>query len=55
MAHWGWKRKQGPLDMSALGMMIVIVWKATGGSWEAAFAAGAFYITLVPRLPSLRK
>jgi hypothetical protein len=27
--------------------MIVILWKATRGSWEADFAAGGFYIMLV--------
>jgi hypothetical protein len=55
MVHWGRKWKQERLDTCAVGVMIVILWKATGGSWEAAFAAGGFYIMLVSLSPRLRK
>jgi hypothetical protein len=40
------------IDNSAVAISIVLLWKAFGGNWEAAFAAGAFYImlfTLSPR------
>jgi hypothetical protein len=55
MAHPGPKWKQKRLDTCAIGVMIVILWKATGGSWEAAFAAGGFYIMLASLSPRLHK
>lgn len=43
------------IDSSAVAISIVLLWKAFGGNWEAAFAAGAFYIMLVTLSPRSRK
>ena len=53
MIRTGWKLKR--LDTSTAALMIVMLWKVTGGNWEAAFAAGAFYIMLVNLSPMVRK
>jgi hypothetical protein len=43
------------LAVPAVALMIVTLWKASGGSWEAAFAAGSFFIMLVSILPMICK
>ncbi|KAF8850321.1 hypothetical protein BDZ45DRAFT_809232 [Acephala macrosclerotiorum] len=53
MIHWGCKWR--PLDVPAVALIIVTLWKASGGNWEAAFAAGGFYIMLVSLSPRLHK
>lgn len=55
MIHMGWKLKLEQPNTSAVAVMMVILWKAIGGNWEAAFAAGAFYIMLTALSPTLRK
>jgi len=52
--HWGQKWKPKRLDTCAVAVVIVILWKATGGNWEAACAAGGFYIMLVSLSPKAR-
>ena len=36
-----------PFDIRAVAMTIVMLWKVSGGTWEAAFASGGFLIMLV--------
>jgi hypothetical protein len=55
MIHMGWKLKLEQPNTSVVAVMMVILWKAIGGNWEAAFAAGAFYIMLITFSPTLRK
>jgi hypothetical protein len=47
MLRCGYTWKYRPLDVPAMAIMIVTLWKVSGGSWEAAFAAGGFFIALV--------
>jgi hypothetical protein len=49
------QRRWAPLDASAVGILIVILWKASGRSWEVAFGAGAFFLMLIPLSPALSK
>ena len=43
------------IDSNVVATSIVLLWKVFGGSWEAAFAAGALYIMLVTLSPISRK
>ena len=51
----GVKQKLKVLDTGVLATIVVILWKATGGDWEAAFAAGGFFVMLISLSSTLRK
>lgn len=40
-------RRWRPFDVPVVAMIMVTVWKVSGGNWEAAFASGSFFIMLV--------
>ena len=40
-------RRWRPFDVPTGAMIIVALWKVSGGTWEAAFACGGFFIMLV--------
>jgi hypothetical protein len=48
-------RRWRPFDMPAVAMIIVTLWKVSGGNWEAAFASGGFFIMLVSLSPRMYK
>ncbi|KAE9373930.1 hypothetical protein N431DRAFT_482792 [Stipitochalara longipes BDJ] len=53
MFCFGFQRVWTPFDAPTMALMIVTLWKVRGGSWEVAFAAGAFFLMLVPFLTRL--
>jgi len=55
MIRWGFKGMRRPFDVPVLALMIVTLWKACGGNWEAAFAAGGFFVVLVSYLSAFCK
>ncbi|CZT13231.1 uncharacterized protein RCO7_05276 [Rhynchosporium graminicola] len=50
MIHTGFSTMR-PLDVRTVAMAIVVLWKASGGTWEAAFASGGFWIMLFSLSP----
>jgi len=53
MFRFGFQRVGAPFDAPAVGMIIVTLWKVSGGSWEVAFAAGGFFLMLIQFSPRL--
>lgn len=43
------------IDMHVIAIIIVMLWKVSGGTWEAAFASGSFLIMLVSLSPRICK
>jgi hypothetical protein len=39
----------------AVAMVIVTLWKVSGGTWEAALASGSFFIMLLSLSPGMCK
>ena len=53
MLRCGYTWKYRPLDVPAMAIMIVTLWKVIGGSWEAAL--GGIFIMLVSFSPMICK
>ncbi|TAQ89297.1 hypothetical protein B7494_g2382 [Chlorociboria aeruginascens] len=54
MIHAGFRRWR-PFDIPTVAMIIVMLWKVSGGTWEAAFASAGLFIMLVSLPPRMRK